>query len=76
MVQTIVMSVKWYLGFRDVFEYPSPLPMDIYPEFSAGNTYQNIEIFDFFQLDDINNPNLDSIPVHLSWVRQGNTYPG
>ena len=56
--------------------YPSPLPMDIYPEFSAGNTYQSIEIFDFFaNLDDINNPNLDSIPVHLSWVRQGQYLP-
>jgi hypothetical protein len=56
--------------------YPSPLPMNEYPEFSAGNTYQSIEIFDFFtNVDDINNPNLDSVPVHLSWVRQGQYLP-
>ncbi len=62
---------------QDMFlSYPSPLPMDTYPEFSAGNTYQSIELFDFFaSLDDINNSNLDSIPVHLSWVRYGQYLP-
>ena len=57
-------------------KYPSPLPTDTYPEFSAGDTYQSIELFDFFtKREDLNNPELDSVPVHLSWVRQGQYLP-
>ena len=62
---------------QDMFlSYPSALPLEPYTDFSAGNTYQSIEIFDFFaRNDDLNNPDLDSVPVHLSWVRQGQYLP-
>ena len=64
------------LGSRDVFELSITTSYGHLSKIFSGNTYQSIEIFDFFaNLDDINNPNLDSIPVHLSWVRQGQYLP-
>ena len=61
----------------DLFlSYPSPLPTDSYPEYSAGDTYQSVEIFDFYSARaDLEDPNQDSVPVHLTWVRHGQYLP-
>lgn len=61
----------------DIFlSYPSPLPVDEYPEYSASNTYQSIELFDFYsKREDLDNADLNSVPVHLSWVRKGQYLP-
>lgn len=61
----------------DLFlSYPSPLPAEEYPEYSAGNTYQSVEIFDFYsQRSDLEDPTQSSVPVHLTWVRHGQYLP-
>ena len=61
----------------DIFlAYPSPLPVEDYPQYSASNTYQSIELFDFYaDRSDLENPALDTVPVHLSWVRKGQYLP-
>lgn len=61
----------------DIFlAYPSPLPIDDYPQYSASDTYQSVELFDFYaKRADLENPALDSVPVHLSWVRKGQYLP-
>jgi len=61
----------------DLFlSYPSPLPVEEYPEYSASNTYQSVEIFDFYsQRADLEDPKQDSVPVHLTWVRHGQYLP-
>ena len=56
--------------------YPSPLPVNQYPEYSAGNTYQSSEIFKFFsQWEDLNDPTQNSVPVTLTWSRVGQYLP-
>ena len=56
--------------------YPSALNIDDYPNVSAGNTYQSIELFNFYsQREDLEDPTLDSVPVHLSWTRFGQHLP-
>ena len=61
----------------DIFlAYPSPLPVAEYPEYSASNTYQSVEIFDFYSTRaDLEDPKQDSVPVHLTWVRHGQYLP-
>ena len=61
----------------DIFlSYTSPLPVDDYPMYSASNTYQSIELFDFYaNRSDLEDPNQNSVPVHLSWVRNGQYLP-
>ena len=61
----------------DMFlSYPSPLPTDTYPEYSAGDTYQSVEISDFYSSrSDLEDPTQDSVPVHLSWSDMANTFP-
>jgi hypothetical protein len=61
----------------DIFlSYTSPLPVDEYPMYSASNTYQSIELFDFYaNRSDLEDPNQNSVPVHLSWVRNGQYLP-
>jgi hypothetical protein len=56
--------------------YPSPLPVDDYPQYSANNTYQSIELFNWYvDLDDLQDPNIDNAPVSISWSRQGQALP-
>ena len=56
--------------------YPSPLPIDTYPEYSAGNTYQSVELFNWFvNIEDLQDPSIDSAPVSISWSRQGQLLP-
>jgi len=59
-----------------MLRYPSPLPVDEFPEYSAGNTYESAEMFNFYSMnDDLNNPELDSVPVTISWSRVGQFLP-
>jgi len=56
--------------------YPSSMPVDGYPEYSASNTYQSLEMFNFFaSRADLEDPTLDSAPVTLSWSRVGQLLP-
>lgn len=61
----------------DIFlAYPSPLKVDDYPIYSASNTYQSTEIFDFYsKRSDLADPSQISVPVHLTWVRYGQYLP-
>jgi hypothetical protein len=56
--------------------YPSPLPVASYPEYSAGNTYQGVELFNFYTpraaLDLAVVP---SAPADISWTRIGQYLP-
>ena len=59
-----------------LLRYPSPLPVDEFPEYSAGNTYESAEMFNWYTLkEDLNNPELDSVPVTISWSRVGQFLP-
>ena len=59
-----------------LLSYPSALPVEDYPELSAGNTYQSTELFNFYSdRADLENPELDTVPVHLSWTRIGQYLP-
>ena len=71
-----------HLGDEVVFRteiqlnYPSPLPVDDYPQYSANNTYQSVELFNWYvDLEDLQDPNLDTAPVSISWSRQGQLLP-
>ena len=56
--------------------YPSPLPVDEYPEYSGSNTYQGVELFNWYtDLADLQDPALDSAPVSISWSRVGQLLP-
>ena len=61
----------------DLFlSYPSPLPVEDYPLYSAGDTYQSIEIFDIYSdRSDLEDPQQTTVPVQLSWVRHGQYLP-
>ena len=61
----------------DMFlSYPSPLPIEEYEKYSASNTYQSVELFDFYsQRSDLEDPSMNSVPVHLTWVRHGQYLP-
>jgi len=56
--------------------YPSSLPVDDYPEYSAGNTYQSVELFNFYaDRADLEDPDQLSVPAHISWSRFGQYLP-
>lgn len=56
--------------------YPSPMSVAAYPEYSASNTYQSLEMFNFFaERADLEDPTLDSAPVTISWSRVGQLLP-
>jgi|GEM_PF-408689 len=61
----------------DIFlTYPSPLPVASYPKNSQDDMYEAAELFQFyFSRTDMNNPNLNSIPVEISWTRIGPWLP-
>lgn len=57
-------------------KYPSPLPVDGYGAYSAGNTYESTEIFDFSaSADDLTRPGSTSAPATISWTRVGQWLP-
>ncbi len=63
-------------SFELALSYPSPLPVDGYPEYSAGNTYQSTEIFDFFvDADALDGAGRMGAPATLSWTRVGPWLP-
>ena len=56
--------------------YVSPLPVDEYPLYSASNTYQSTELFNFYTLRaDLEDASQLSVPAHISWVRVGQYLP-
>lgn len=56
--------------------YPSILPVAIYSRYSAGNTYQSNELFNFYVARaDLEDPALPSAPVEISWTRFGQYLP-
>lgn len=61
----------------DIFlAYPSPLTKKEYPENSQSDLYEAAELFQFFFSEkDINNPNLHSVNVAISWTRLGPWLP-
>ncbi|MEM6699291.1 MAG: DUF1838 family protein [Bacteroidota bacterium] len=61
----------------DVFLiYPSPLKTADYPENSQSDNYEAAELFQFFfSEEDVNNPDLTSVPATISWTRIGPWLP-
>lgn len=67
-------KVAWNLEV--LLKYASPLPVDDYPEHSASNTYETMELFDFFvDRADLEDRTQLSVPAHLSWTRVGQYLP-
>ncbi len=59
-----------------MLNYASPLSVDDYPEYSASNTYQAAEMFNWYtRRADLEDPTLDSVPVQISWDRVGQFLP-
>lgn len=59
-----------------VMAYPSALSVDDYPEYSASNTYQTAELFNFYaSRADLEDPEQRSVPAHISWSRVGQYLP-
>ncbi len=57
-------------------DYPSPLPMNDYPKYSTGNTYQSTELFNFYVSEiDLRDPEAQTVPVEISWTRVGQPLP-
>ncbi len=51
-------------------KYPSPLPKKEYPENSRSDTYQAMEVFNFFfEKKDLENKRLNAVPTQFSWIR-------
>ncbi len=67
-------QVVWKIEM--VLRYESPLPVDDYPDYSAGNTYESVEVFNFYsRREDLDDPDLDTVPVTISWSRVGQLLP-
>ncbi len=62
---------------NDIFlYYPSPLPKAEYPKNSRSDMYEAGELFQFYaSMDDINNPDLPTVPVDISWSRVSDFLP-
>lgn len=63
-------------SFEFSLAYPSPLPVDEFGPYSAGNTYQSTEVFDFVaSLDAFDDPTTASVPATMTWTRVGQWLP-
>mgnify|MGYP001203389031 CR=1 FL=1 len=59
-----------------ILTYESPLPVADYPEYSASNTYESSELFNFFTTKEaLRDPTNESVPAHISWTRVGQYLP-
>ena len=59
-----------------ILTYESPLSVEDYPEYSASNTYESSELFNFFTTKAaLRDPANDSVPAHISWTRVGQYLP-
>ena len=59
-----------------ILTYESPLPVEDYPEYSASNTYESSELFNFFTTKAaLRDPANESVPAHISWTRVGQYLP-
>ena len=59
-----------------ILTYESALPVDQYPQYSAGNTYESSELFNFYTTKAaLNDTTQKSVPAHISWTRVGQYLP-
>ncbi len=66
--------VVWSLALP--LNYASPLPVADYPQNSAGDRYQSVELFDFeVSLDALADASSPSIPARVTWSRVGQWLP-
>lgn len=63
--------------YREVpLRYPNPLDPQNYPQYSSGEFYEAIEMFNSFaRRADLDNPRLTSVPSTGSWTRVGPWLP-
>jgi hypothetical protein len=67
-------QVMWNVDV--VIAYPSPLSVADYPSYSAGNTYESAELFNFYvDRSTLEDPSLSSVPASISWTRVGQFLP-
>ncbi|MBO86159.1 MAG: hypothetical protein CL927_12440 [Deltaproteobacteria bacterium] len=63
-------------SFEVQLAYESALTVDEYPDHSAGNTYQSMEMFNFYaSRADLEDDSQQSVPAHISWTRVGQYLP-
>ena len=63
-------------SFEVQLAYESALSVDEYPDNSAGNTYQSLEMFNFYaSRADLEDDSQRSVPAHISWTRVGQYLP-
>jgi hypothetical protein len=55
--------------------YPSPLPVSEYPRHSASDTYQALELFQFFAPATVLHTESASVPATFSWMRMSPWLP-
>ncbi|MFF9978845.1 DUF1838 family protein [Streptomyces erythrochromogenes] len=55
--------------------YPSPLPVDAYPDHSADDTYRALELFQFFAPATALTTDAASVPATMSWTRMSPWLP-
>jgi hypothetical protein len=72
----------WNVGDNVVFyrevplRYPNPLDRANYPQYSSGDFYEAMEMFNnFVRLSDLKNTKLTSVPSMGSWSRMGPWLP-
>ncbi len=71
-----ILGGQWAWTFEIPLAYPSPLPVQEFAPYSAGNTYESLEIFDFLaSTADLADPSTASVPVSLVWTRIGPWLP-
>lgn len=67
-------SISWFFDVNLV--YPSPLSPERYGEFSAGETYRSMEIFNFLvKQEDLRDETIQSAPTQMTWSRVGQFLP-
>ena len=63
-------------SFEFSLAYPSPLPVADFGPYSAGDTYESTEAFEFTaSLDALQDPVLSSVPTTMTWNREGPWLP-
>jgi len=67
-------ELVWTFEFS--LAYPSPLPVAEFGTYSAGDTYEGAEAFEFTaSLDALQDPAQTSVPTSMSWTRKGQWLP-
>ncbi|WP_405706602.1 DUF1838 domain-containing protein [Streptomyces xanthophaeus] len=55
--------------------YPSPLPVEEFPQNSADDTYRALELFQFYAPATVLTTDADSVPATMSWTRMSPWLP-